>query len=155
MTVGKKYKACLFDMDGLLIDSERVYTVSFSEALIKLGIKQGLTWDLKAKLQGLPGVEACQVTIDFHHLQDKITAEELFKITSERQLELWPQVNLLPGVSKLINYLHEHKVPICVCTSSDKAKYELKTQNSHSVFKLFDGNIITADNETIKGKGFR
>jgi pseudouridine 5'-phosphatase len=154
MTTGKKFKACLFDMDGLLLDSETIYTISFSDILInKFNCPEGLTWDVKIQLQGLPGVRACQVIIDSYGLDGQITAEELYKLSSKRQEELWPTVPILPGVQKLIEYLKERNIPICVCTSSHKDKFALKTSQHDALFELFDGNIITGDNPTIANKG--
>lgn len=49
-------KACLFDMDGLLIDSEDWYTVCTNEVLAEYG-KPKLPWNIKAQLQGRPGPE--------------------------------------------------------------------------------------------------
>ena len=65
----REFKACLFDMDGLLLDSETIYTISISDILInQFDQKEGLTWDVKIKLQGLPGVHASQVVIDSYGL---------------------------------------------------------------------------------------
>jgi pseudouridine-5'-monophosphatase len=150
----RKFKACLFDMDGLLIDSETVYTISFSDILINnFNRKEGLTWDVKIQLQGLPGVKACQVVIDCYALHEETTAEELYKLTSKRQEELWPTVGILPGVQELVEYLKSKEIPICVCTSSHKDKYLLKTSRHDALFKLFNNNIITGDNPTIANKG--
>ena len=49
-------RAVLFDMDGLLIDSERIYTEVVNEVLRPYGKKQ--TWEIKAKLMGKPEKEA-------------------------------------------------------------------------------------------------
>ena len=150
----RKFKACLFDMDGLLLDSETIYTISFSDILINnFNRKEGLTWDVKIKLQGLPGVQACQVVVDCYALEGETTAEELYALTSKKQKELWPNVGVLPGVEKLISYLKKQNIPICVCTSSHKDKYILKTSKHDALFKLFDGNVITGDNPTIISKG--
>lgn len=150
----RTFKACLFDMDGLLLDSERIYTISFSDILInKFNKSEGLTWDVKIKLQGLPGVKACQVVIDDYALEGETTAEELYRLTSERQEELWPSVGVLPGVEKLIEYLKDNKIPIAVCTSSHTDKFKLKTMHHEKLFKMFDGNIITGDNPVIASKG--
>lgn len=46
----------LFDMDGLLIDSERIYTEVVNEILKPFGRQQ--TWDIKAKLMGKPERDA-------------------------------------------------------------------------------------------------
>jgi beta-phosphoglucomutase-like phosphatase (HAD superfamily) len=49
-------RACLFDMDGLLINSEDLYTICTNEVLREFG-KPDLPWNIKAQLQGRPGPE--------------------------------------------------------------------------------------------------
>lgn len=49
-------RACLFDMDGLLIDSEDIYTFCNNIILHQYG-KPSLPWSVKAQLQGRPGPE--------------------------------------------------------------------------------------------------
>ncbi|ODV85924.1 hypothetical protein CANARDRAFT_27993 [[Candida] arabinofermentans NRRL YB-2248] len=153
MTIPNQIKACLFDMDGLIIDSESVYTISFSEILQspRFNRPEGLTWENKVKLQGLPGTQATQTLIDAMGLKD-VTAEELYKLTSERQEELWPVVKFMPGALELIKTLHSKGVPIGICTSSASDKFKVKTGHLQEGFKLFD-NVVTGDNEVIKGKG--
>lgn len=43
-------------MDGLLIDSEDLYTICTNEILAEYG-KPKLPWNIKAQLQGRPGPE--------------------------------------------------------------------------------------------------
>ena len=49
-------RACLFDMDGLLIDSEDKYTLITNEILAQYG-RPPLPWSIKAQLQGRPQPE--------------------------------------------------------------------------------------------------
>jgi hypothetical protein len=49
-------RACLFDMDGLLIDTEDLYSVVTNEVLRECG-KPDLPWSVKAQMQGRPGPE--------------------------------------------------------------------------------------------------
>jgi phosphoglycolate phosphatase-like HAD superfamily hydrolase len=51
-----RIRACLFDMDGLLIDSEDLYTVITNEILQKYG-RPLLPWSIKAQMQGRPQPE--------------------------------------------------------------------------------------------------
>jgi hypothetical protein len=46
-------RACLFDMDGLLIDTEDLYTTVTNTLLAQCG-RPPLTWHIKAQLQGRP-----------------------------------------------------------------------------------------------------
>lgn len=149
----KEYKACLFDMDGLLLDTEVIYTRSFSHVLRKYGCPEGLTWDVKVKLQGVPGPEACQIVIDCYGLSEKVDNLSFYKETSDVQEKMWSDCELLSGVESLINKLNENGIPMAVCTSSHTDKYELKTSRHKRVFDLFKGKVITGDNPAIKGKG--
>lgn len=47
-----RIRAVLFDMDGLLIDSERIYTDVVNDILRPYGKEQ--SWDVKSKLMGQP-----------------------------------------------------------------------------------------------------
>ena len=58
MTSLPPIRACLFDMDGLLIDSEDLYTNCTNEILRKYG-KPDLPWRVKAQLQGRPAPQVC------------------------------------------------------------------------------------------------
>lgn len=149
----RDFKACLFDMDGLLLDTEIIYTRSFSQVLKKYGCPEGLTWDVKVKLQGVPGPEACQIVIDSYGLGGEIDNLTFYKETSDVQESMWPECELLPGVERLIKKLKSNGIPIAVCTSSNEDKFELKTSRHKKIFDLFENNIITGDNKAIKGKG--
>ena len=53
-----KIRACLFDMDGLLLDTEDIYTKCNNVILHEYG-KPSLPWKIKAQLQGRPGPDVC------------------------------------------------------------------------------------------------
>lgn len=51
-------RACLFDMDGLLLNTEDMYTACNNEVLHRCG-RPSLPWSVKAQMQGRPGSEVC------------------------------------------------------------------------------------------------
>ena len=53
-----KIRACLFDMDGLLLDTEDLYTKCNNIILNEYGCPN-LPWKIKALMQGRPGPEVC------------------------------------------------------------------------------------------------
>lgn len=142
--------ACLFDMDGLLINTEDVYTVALNEILADHG-KGPLTWDVKIHLQGLPGPEAAEKVIKTYDLP--LTWEEYYELNVKIQSEKWGDCEFLPGALELIQYLKEQNIPIALCTSSAMEKFEQKTKHLTEAFKLFD-TIVTGDDPRIpKGRG--
>jgi beta-phosphoglucomutase-like phosphatase (HAD superfamily) len=51
-----RIRACLFDMDGLLLNTEDIYTFITNSILHDYG-KPNLPWSIKAQLQGRPAPE--------------------------------------------------------------------------------------------------
>lgn len=146
-------KACLFDMDGLLINTEDMYTIAVNNILALYG-KGTLKWDLKIQLQGLPGPDASRKVIDYYNLP--LTFEEFDKLNRKFEAELWPTSEFMPGTAELIAYLKSKNIPIAVCTSSTSDKFHSKTSHLAEAFKKFDV-IITGDDSRIppgRGKPF-
>lgn len=149
MTGPKQIKACLFDMDGLLLNTEDIYTISCNEILSKYN-KGPLTWDVKLQLQGLPGPEAGAKLIQHYGLP--LSYDEYNDLSVKSQKTKWPTCAYLPGAQELIHYLHKNNVPIALCTSSNKTKFHEKTDHLQG-FDCFDV-IITGDDPRIpKGRG--
>ncbi|KAK7208486.1 HAD-like domain-containing protein [Myxozyma melibiosi] len=151
MTSRPKIRACLFDMDGLLINSEEIYTETTNSILAEHG-KPSLPWHIKADLQGRPGPAASAKFLEWSQLP--YTPEELFKITSARQESKWKETKPMPGAVALLNRLVEKKIPIALATSSHSKNYFLKTAHLQEMFELFGPHKVTGDDERIpKGRG--
>ncbi|KAI8977182.1 HAD-like domain-containing protein [Mycotypha africana] len=138
---------CIFDMDGLLLDTERVYTEVTQQILDKYANGVKFTWDVKSQLMGRSGDESARMVVDTYKLP--MTIQEYLDMTAIIQEALFPKAKLMPGVEKLIKHLKQHDIPIAVATSSTRAKFELKTSLNKEIFDLFDV-IICGDDPEIK-----
>ena len=54
-------RACLFDMDGLLLNTEDMYT-SCNNAILHKYNRPSLPWAIKAQMQGRPGPEVSSIS---------------------------------------------------------------------------------------------
>lgn len=138
-------------MDGTLLNTEDIYTEAASDLLALYG-KGPLTWDVKIKLQGLPGPKANEIMI--LHYQLPLTVDEFTEKNMEIQSTKWHKTDYLPGAKQLLESLKEHKIPIALGTSSNVVNLNRKTDHLPDFKNFFGPHITTGDDTRIpKGKG--
>ncbi|ORZ39012.1 HAD-like domain-containing protein [Catenaria anguillulae PL171] len=141
-----KATSCLFDMDGLLLNTEDVYTQVSTAIASRYG--KTYDWALKAKLMGMR--EDAAALLFIQETGVPMTAAEYLAERNRMHEELFPQCTPLPGVLRLVTHLRNVGMPMRVCTSSHRKPFLLKSQNNQHLFKLFDGHITTGDDPSIK-----
>jgi HAD superfamily hydrolase (TIGR01509 family) len=108
-------QAVAFDMDGLLVNTEEVYT-QVGEILMKRRGRE-FTRKLKNDITGLPGPTAFALMIERESLSDSV--EQLASESKQIFGEILPsQLRLLTGVLELLDRLDRDGRPKCVATSS-------------------------------------
>ncbi|MDB4766322.1 HAD-IA family hydrolase [bacterium] len=110
-----KIAAVIFDMDGLMFNTEDLYNVVGDALLEPRGHK--FTRELKLLMMGLPGKKAFQVMIDHCQLQDSISTLEAE--SAEMFADLLPrEIRPMRGLMKLLDRLEHNDIPKAVATSS-------------------------------------
>ena len=139
-------EAVAFDMDGLLVNTEELYTIVGDTILQRRG--QRFTPSLKDRMMGLPAESALQIMIDDAGLD--ATVAELEQESGEIFLELLPsQLELLPGLPELLELVEQKNLPRCVATSSSRA-FAKQVLGTVKILDRFDF-VITAQ-DVSKGK---
>ena len=148
----------LFDMDGLLLDTEPLYT-SATEAVAARhgstdpsGLPLAVTWDLKVRQMGLPSDRLAELMVK--ELKLPISPEQYTIEARQIQQETFPNCQLMPGAERLVRYLAaKPDIQIAVATSSPRETYELKTSKHKEFFSLFNHVVCgSSDPEVKQGK---
>jgi len=142
----------LFDMDGLILDTEPLYTSATEAVARNHGAPiQTMSWDLKVKQMGLPSQELATLLVQ--EMQLPITAEQFTLETRQIQETTFPACQLLPGAERLVRHLASSGVGIAVATSSPDKTFRMKTSNHRALFNLFHHVVCgTSDPEVVHGK---
>lgn len=147
-------------MDGLLLNTEDIYTLCADNVLLKHG-RPRLPWSIKAKLMGVPGSSTGDV---FHAwAQLPISRGQYSKEQKEQQHIHFPECEPLPGVEKLLLDLQKahnsHGMPVktALASSSEKYNYDLKVSrpNAKRLLDLIpeEHRVLGDDQRVKKGRG--
>ena len=111
-----KIKGILFDMDGLVLDSECLYTRFWREAVQKFGYPM-------TEAQAL-GMRSINNTLGQKYLTDLFGPDIDYHAVRALRIQLmdaWIDehgVQPKPGIRELLAYLHTHEFPCAITTSS-------------------------------------
>ncbi|MES2780118.1 MAG: hexitol phosphatase HxpB [Bacteroidota bacterium] len=111
-----KMQAVIFDMDGLLIDSEPYWRMAEKKIFGELGLQ--LDDDLLRQVMGFRLTEVVTHWYNHHPWPNPdFTKTEEDILTCVMEL-IANHAEALPGVIQLIHYVHERKIPMAVASSS-------------------------------------
>ncbi|XP_072935567.1 probable pseudouridine-5'-phosphatase [Epargyreus clarus] len=142
----KKATHCIFDMDGLLLDTEQVYKKMITQLCAKYGHKY--TDELMMKVLG--GTEQRLSEILCKELKLPITPTEFrdqLLVLGDTMLAGTP---LLDGAERLIRHLHKTRVPFALATSSSDRSVQTKVAAHKELFSLFHHMVMGSTDPEVK-----
>ena len=114
-------QAVVFDMDGLMFNTEDIYDRVGKSLLERRGHE--FTLDLKRRMMGRQNREALQIMIDHCCLRDSV--EHLNQESNSLFLGmLRANIQMLQGLERLLDWLEQHQIPKAVATSSSRVLAE-------------------------------
>ena len=147
MSLHEPVTHALFDMDGLLLDTEIIYTQVTQKIVGRFG--KTFDWSIKSNMIGRRAEESSRYLVNALALP--ISPEDYLQQRDVLLKQAFPSCAELPGARKLISHLSSRGIPIAVASSSSREMYELKTQN-HPWFSLFDVVVTGDDPDIDQGK---
>ena len=132
MKFPKKLQCVIFDMDGVIIDSEEIHKKAYYETFKNLGV--AVSEELYKTMTGSSTINAFQKLVNHFNLDD--IPEEL--VLQKRKcyvnyFENDPTLSLVNGVKELIQFLYKQNLTLVLASSSAMV-------NINRVFSRFDLN---------------
>lgn len=137
---------CIFDMDGLLLDTEHIYESSVREICGSFG--KDYPFDVRMKVMGTQAEKSAEIVIT--HLSLPLKVPEFLKMQSNIVRKQFSSIDLMDGAERLLRHLHKSKVPFCLATSSGKEMAALKFSKYPELFRLFNHHVMGASDPEVK-----
>ncbi|MBA5630502.1 HAD family hydrolase [Moheibacter lacus] len=117
-------KAVLFDMDGVIVDTEPLHRKAYFQMFETFGAN--VSDELYAQFAGASTKKVCQTVIERFRLDH--TFEELQNVKRGYFKEMFyhdADFDLIPGVRKLIEHYHENGVKLVLASSASPVTIEM------------------------------
>ncbi|MDP8964629.1 MAG: HAD-IA family hydrolase [Cyanobacteriota bacterium] len=144
----KKVTHVIYDLDGLLLDTEPLHTLMIETIVSRYG--KVFERSMQSKFAGRNALDSAQILVEMLALP--ITAQAFLEEREAFLERLLPQAKPLPGAVRLTQHLHHHQIPQAVATSSGSRTFGLKTTHYQEWFALFDCIVLGDDPALKRGK---
>ncbi|XKL60569.1 hypothetical protein PGB90_007626 [Kerria lacca] len=146
MSVYKPVKYVIFDMDGLLLNTEKIYFDTFYNILGKYG--KTYTDEMRIKVMGTVPKDTYSIFIKDYQLP--VSVEDLTNEIFSQLLMNMEAAELMPGAEKLVLHLKKNNIPIAIATSSGKESFEVKTKKHRTFFDMFHHIVLGSFDPEVK-----
>jgi len=125
MKLSRRPTHVIFDLDGVLLDTERLYTAAAQAVVGRYGKRYG--WDEKLELMGRAELEAARILVD--RLDLPLSPAEYVTERGAELARLVATSEPIAGAPELVEQLAQRGVPCAVATSSSRPWFERKTRH--------------------------
>lgn len=143
MKTQKKIKCVIFDMDGVIIDSELLHKKAYYETFISLGLD--VSEELYKTITGSSTMNAFQRLIAHFNLEED--PNELVLQKRKRYVNFFendPTLHLVKGVEEIIRYFHDKEITLILASSSAMVNID-RVFNRFDLNQYFTAKISGAD----------
>lgn len=140
-------EAFLFDLDGVLLDTEPLHAIAWRQAASHFGTE--LSDAQLGQLQGKRRLENARQVCSW--IRQPISPEQLLAVRQPIASGLMPSAPAMPGAESLVRYIHSLNLPMALVTSSERASMLLKISR-HSWVNLMRLQVCGDDNALRAGK---
>lgn len=141
-----KIKACLFDLDGVLVDTAKYHYLAWKRLANSLGFN--LTEKDNERLKGISRAQSLEILLSIGNV--KFSEEEKLKMAEKKNnwyveyISKFDENEILPGVKNLLMELRQNGIKIALGSASKNSMLILNNLNLISYFDaIVDGNKVS------------
>ncbi len=135
--------AVIFDLDGVLLDTEPLYSLALERTLAPHGAS--FRSEYKAQVMGLSAYESTRCLLQLAGLA--LPVEQVLEERKVHLRQLFAQCPAIGGALAWVQKLQRHSIPLCVATSSERSLCELKW-GSHPILQNLEHKLCGDDPES-------
>ena len=140
-------EAFLFDLDGVLIDSEPLHGKAWQETAALFDLN--LTYSQLKLLRGRRRIDCANELVKW--VPKTVRTDEVLNQHKPISRRLILSAQAMPGSESLVKRCHANNIPMALVTSSSSESFHLKTAN-HKWMNLFSILVLGDDRLLAKGK---
>ena len=138
--------SCLiYDMDGLLLDTEGIYTEVTQQIVGEYG--KVFDWPVKEKIIGRRSIQAAEIIVE--SLDLPISPQDYLDSRKDVLLEKFKDTEALPGAKEMTTHFFKLGIPQALATSSSSPMFEAKFEKHKKWFSQF-AQIVRGDDPELK-----
>ena len=146
--MNQKISCLIYDMDGLLLDTEGIYTEVTQDIVGEFG--KVFDWSVKKTIIGRPAFQAAKIIVETLDLP--ITPQDYLDSRKDVLIERFKNTLPLPGAKEMTTHFFSHGIPQAIATSSSSPIYDAKYEKHKKWFSLFTQIVRGDDPELKQGK---
>jgi beta-phosphoglucomutase len=136
----------IFDLDGVIVDTAKYHYLAWKKLANELGFE--FTKEQNELFKGVSRKRCLEILLDIGDI--KATQKQFDTWMIEKNIDYLAYIEkmdsseILPGVTRVLEYLKKRKIPIALGSASKNAKPILEKVNLLSYFdSIVDGNSVT------------
>jgi pseudouridine-5'-monophosphatase len=148
MKLVRRPRYAIFDLDGVLLDTEPLYTEATAQLAARFG--KVYDWSLKRECIGRGAIDAARIIVEGLGLP--LSPEELVK---ERDRLLAPRVacaSAMNGAETFTRKLADRGVPLGIATSTEAPLFAIKTAVHREWLAIFSATVCGDDPRVLRSK---
>lgn len=141
-----KIKACLFDLDGVLVDTAKYHYKAWKELADELGFD--FTEEHNERLKGVSRMASLDILLEIGNISaDAVAREEMASRKNSRYIEFISKMTpdeILPGVIEFLLQLKKERIKIALGSASKNSPLILERVGiTHFFDAIIDGNSVS------------